>query len=409
MKAFCSDLDKEEVMHGLAKSNRLFARGSTNGVKSSPPLDRIQHVQLLWTDTCKEVKHHYSKLSSALMLLTGRALTPISSSSSPSPATPHHSSKSTSLEQHGRELASLNLTGSSEHGAQLDDESLDNLLSSLQQEVNQQVKSLEQYLDNTDNLSSSKLTQSLSASKSVPAISFSTEISPGQKSKSMSRQRATSHKMLGSSLSSTPQVSQQNTNADSAIQELDDFISSLALPAKQVTSNYRSRSATSGKANCRLARKLREISPKLRGAEKSLGEDAACPLQVAALEARLTDYKVSQLLFRVSFCGVELVQQFSSIMERSCCDFSIFVHWSWYLSESKMKRNITYIYYVVEFLIGRNFPSSPDMQVHIYIGQQCVNCSWVLWNIQLSWLFENIISSKLMLRQFFLSTHCLLS
>ena len=299
MKSFCSDLGNEEAVNGPAKSSRFFARGSTNGVKSSHPLDRIQRVQLLWTDTCKEVKHHYSKLSSALMLLTGRSLTPISSSSVSSPTTPSHASKSTSPEEQSSsgEFASqhLSVTGMSEPVSELDDKSLDSLLSSLQQEVNQQVKSLEQYLENDDNLPSSKVTPSCNASKSVPTISFSTDRSPGQRSKSMSKKRATSHKQLGNSLSLSSKTSQQNTDtADGAIQELDAFISSLTPPSRQGTSNYRSRSSTSDKAGCRLARKLREISPKLRGAEISLGGDAACPLQVAAIERRLTDYKVSQ-------------------------------------------------------------------------------------------------------------------
>ena len=299
MKSFCSSLEKEESVHGSAKSGRFFARGSTNGVKSSNPLERIQRVQLLWTDTCKEVKHHYSKLSSALMLLTGRALTPIGNSANPAHASSHHARKSTSPEERGEvELTSQNLSvpGSTEPGAELDDKSLDNLLTSLQQEVDQQVQSLEQYLENDANLSPpSQVRKSLSTSQSGPAISLSTEKSPTQRSKSVSKKRATSHKLLDSSLSLSSKPAQPRTDANGAIQELDNFISSLASPAKQGSLNFRSRCATSDKASCRLARKLREISPKLRLAEISLGEDEACSLQAAAIEKRLTDYKVSPL------------------------------------------------------------------------------------------------------------------
>ena len=299
MKSFCSSLEKEESVHGSAKSGRFFARGSTNGVKSSNPLERIQRVQLLWTDTCKEVKHHYSKLSSALMLLTGRALTPIGNSTNPVHASPQHARKSTSPEERGEvELTSQNLSvrGSTEPAADLDDKSLDSLLSSLQQEVDQQVQSLEQYLENdADLLPPSKVTMSLSTSQSGPAILLGTEKSPAQRSKSVSKKRATSHKLLENSLSLSSKVAQQTTDANGAVQELDNFISSLATPTKQGSSNFRSRCATSDKASCRLARKLREISPKLRLAEISLGEDEACSLQAAAIEKRLTDYKVSPL------------------------------------------------------------------------------------------------------------------
>lgn len=303
IKSFYSDLEKEEAVHGLAKSDGFFAGGSANGVKSSRTSDRIQRVQVLWTDTCREVKHQYSKLSSALVSLTGRALTPVSNTSTPSPT--HSGNKSASPDERELEPAGqkMSRTGpmSIEPREQLNEESLDSILSSLQQEVNQQVASLEQYIANDDDLSSRKPISSHVASKSVPRkplgvdiVSPSADRSPSHRSKSVSQSSPFKHKLLTNSLSSLPKPSQQNTDHDDAMKELDDFISSFSPPPMQGNSSYRMRSSTSDKANCRLARKLREMTPKLREAENSLDSDAPCPLQAAAIERRMTDYKVSQ-------------------------------------------------------------------------------------------------------------------